>query len=754
MLNKIRFLIIFALTLTCFIVNAQEGSMKGFVYNNQSGEGLQNATILVVNTEIGTYSTSTGAYFLNNIPTGKQVIRISAFGYITKHDTLSIGSRPTTINYFLEREITEIGSAFVTAESQRKIQETRISVVTITPQDMKRMPSIGGQPDFAQYLQVLPGIVSTGDQGGQIYIRGGTPIQNLMLLDGMVIYSPFHSIGLFSVFDTDIIQTADVYTGGFSAEYGGRISSVMDIRTRDGNKKSISGKIDANLFGARLLLEGPLYKLKDNRKMAVSYLFSAKGSYLEQSSQLFYPYVEESLPFNYLDFYGKISFSSLSGSKLNFFGFNFDDRVNYPDIAQYGWNNWGLGANFLIVPMGIATTIEGSLSYTDYSSYLNDVGFDEKESSLQGANFNLKFNYYKGSNNLTIGLEAVIFKALYQASSNISPYVDFTTDMSLFAKYRLNIKNKLIIEPSVRMQYYASHNTALLEPRLSMKYNITKNVRLKLAGGMYSQNFTAVTSDRDVVSLFQGYLSSPSGLVDTFDGKYMKNNLQKAQHVILGLELDVIKNLSINIEGYYKNFSQLTVANRYKVHDYDADFIWEKGWATGGDITVKFDYKNFYLWTVYSLGWVQRYDGTVVYNPHFDRRHNVNVVASYAFGKKPRKTWQVDFRWNFGTGFPFTETQAFFPHVTGTDLNENINQNNQDMYVLLSDLNEGQLPNYHRLDLNIKKKFFIGERHLVELNLSATNVYNYQNIFYVNRVSQDIIYQLPIVYSLGVAWSF
>src|SRR5204862_2356678 len=130
--------------------------------------------------------------------------------------------------------------------------------------ELKLVPSVGGDPDLAQYLQIIPGVIFTGDQGGQLYIRGGTPIQNLVLLDGMVIYNPFHSIGLFSVLDPDIIRGADVYTGGFNADYGGRISSIMDITTRDGNKKRLSGKVSATTFTSKLIFEGPMKKATDS----------------------------------------------------------------------------------------------------------------------------------------------------------------------------------------------------------------------------------------------------------------------------------------------------------------------------------------------------------------------------------------------------------------------------------------------------------------------------------------------------------
>ena len=125
----------------------------------------------------------------------------------------------------------------VSAEREEMKTEVKVATIKISKKDLEMIPTIGGEPDLAPYMQVIPGVVFTGDQGGQLYIRGGSPIQNKVLLDGMIIYSPFHSIGLFSVFDSDIIRNTDVFTGGFNAEYGGRISSIMDIKTIDGNKK-------------------------------------------------------------------------------------------------------------------------------------------------------------------------------------------------------------------------------------------------------------------------------------------------------------------------------------------------------------------------------------------------------------------------------------------------------------------------------------------------------------------------------------
>lgn len=741
---------------------AQNAVLKGFTYDDESGATLPYCTIQLMGTSYGALSDAKGAFMINKIPQGTYAVKVSYMGYTDIIDTIEFRKDASvTKRYSLKPSSTMLEAVQIVGEGQRREQETRTSVISVTPKDMSKMPSIGGQPDFAQYLQVLPGIISTGDQGGQIYVRGGTPIQNMLLLDGVILYSPFHSIGIFSVFDMDIMSSADVYTGGFGAEFGGRISSVMDIKTRDGNKKHISGKIDLSNIQSQVLLEGPLVKLKDDRKTSLSFILSGKGSYLDKSSRFFYPYVgDEGLPFGFLDLYGKITLATQNGTKLNLFGFRFDDKVKYQSVADYGWTNWGIGANFMIVPGDVPTTIEGSLAYSNYDCSLNDKQATPRTSSMDGFIFNLGFNYYLGKSLLNVGIEAVGYNTRYQYTTRYGSEIgmdDHTTDLSLFAKFKYNFRNKLLIEPSFRLQYYYSLGEASPEPRLAIKYNILKNLRLKLAGGLYSQNLVSVTSDRDVVSLFSGFISSPVSSTMLSEFRYnseeeVKGRLQKSQHVIFGIEYDPVSKVNINVEAYYKNFSQLISVNRYRMYDSEPEFIWEKGRAYGGDITVKYEHKGFYTWFVYSLGWVKRDDNVVQYPPHFDRRHNINLLASYSFGK--RKSWQVDARWNFGTGFPFTQTQAYYPHYDPVSIADDYILTNEEVYFLLAEFNQARLPHYHRLDIGAKKKFFLGERHSLELSLSFSNVYNYKNIFYVNRTTNDIIYQLPFLYYFGLTWRF
>ena len=762
-MNLKKYILLVSIFLSGILAVAQNAVIKGFTYDESTGESLPYCTIQLMGTSFGALSDVSGAFLINKIPAGTYTVKVSLLGYVDLFDTVEVSSNTTlTKRYSISPNSQTLDAVQIVGENTRKEQETRTSVISVTPKDMGKMPAIGGQPDFAQYLQVLPGIISTGDQGGQLYVRGGTPVQNMLLMDGVILYNPFHSIGIFSVFDMDIMSSADVYTGGFGAEFGGRISSVMDIKTRDGNKKRLAGKVDLNNIGGQLLLEGPLLKLKEDRKTSISFILSGKGSFLDKSSKAFYPYVDnpDGLPYSFWDLYGKLTLATKNGTRWNIFGFNYDDRVKYSSVANYGWDNWGIGSNFLIVPGDAPTTIEGSLAYSKYTSELQDVNFDPRKSSMDGFTFNLGFNYYLGKSLLKVGIDVVGYNTyyeyytIYHAQRKIE---DHTTDMSLFVKYKYNFRNKLLIEPGFRLQYYYSLGEVSPEPRLALKYNILPNLRLKLAAGMYSQNLVSIISDRDVVSLFNGFLSSPleSDLLPNTlinDDKEVKGRLQKSQHAILGLEYDPINPLSINIEGYFKNFSQLISANRYKMVESDNEFIWEKGQAYGGDISVKYEQKGVYIWFVYSLGWVKRNDGKVNYFPHFDRRHNINLVASYSFGK--RRSWEINCRWNFGTGFPFTQTQAYYPHYDPTYINDDYVSANEDVFFLLAGLNEARLPSYHRLDLGAKKKFFLGPRHSLELYFSMTNIYNYKNVFYVNRTTNDVVYQLPFLYYFGMTWRF
>lgn len=330
---------------------SQTATVKGFVYDTESGEPMIFTNVYLQGTTYGTSTDDNGYYVISKIPYGSYTLLATSMGYDTAKFNVELSENKKIVSkqLYIKESSIQLEGVEISAESQEVKTQVKMSVIKLTPKEIKKMPSIGGEPDLAQYLQVLPGVVFTGDQGGQLYIRGGSPIQNLVLLDGMTLYNPFHSIGMFSVFDTDILKTADVYTGGFGAEYGGRISSVMDIKTKDGNRKRLSGNVSATTFGAGALLEGPLGKQNGLAGSSTSFILSAKHSYLDRSSELFYDeMVEYGLPYSFTDLFAKLSINGSNGNKVSFFGFNYRDNVNYEEIAGFEWVSNGAGANFVI----------------------------------------------------------------------------------------------------------------------------------------------------------------------------------------------------------------------------------------------------------------------------------------------------------------------------------------------------------------------------------------------------------------------
>jgi hypothetical protein len=768
-------LIIFCFLMSLVPAFSQNGTIRGFVYEKESGEPVIFTNVFLLKTSYGAATDVNGYFTISKVPDGSYTLVVKDLGYDTLRQAVTIkGSNLVSLKLYLKKASYELQGINVSAERDVVRTETRTSVAKITPKQIKQIPSIGGQPDLAQYLQVLPGVIFTGDQGGQLYIRGGSPIQNKVLLDGMIIYNPFHSIGLFSVFDTDILRNADVYTGGFGAEYGGRISSVMDLTTRDGNKKRLAGKAGASTFGAKLLLEGPLKKETESGSGSSSFILSLKNSYLEQSSKAFYTYIDEDgLPFNYTDLYGKVSMNAANGSKVNLFGFNYDDKVHYRALSDYHWDATGGGMNFVVIPGNNPVLMEGNFAYSSYNISLSENLAQPRTSKINGFNLGLGFTYFLGKDEMKYGIEMLGFKTDFNFYNSLNLKIgqtQNTTELAGYLKYKMT-RGKFLIEPGLRMQWYASLSDFSPEPRFALKYNVSRNVRIKLATGLYSQNLLAANSDRDVVNLFYGFLSGPDNLQEVLpNGDLRKHSLQKSQHVILGVEFDPIDNVTVNVEGYYKNFPQLTVLNRNKIFDdkppyndpsspyykedyYRKDYIVESGDAEGVDISLKYEHNHIYFWAVYSYAFVNRYDGKDHYAPHYDRRHNVNVVASYQFGEK--RLWDFNARWNMGSGFPFTKTQGEYEKLLfNAGIFSDPATMNGELGFIYADLNKGRLPYYHRLDFSLTRKFTLSERSILECNLSITNVYNRDNIFYVDRISGEHVYQLPFMPSAGITLSF
>lgn len=782
------------LFLTLPFLYAQTGQIRGKVLNDK-GEPMVGATVVILEPEIiGAYTDEEGIFDLSKIKTGNYEIITTFIGYDTAVEKIEVLSgKVYTLRFVLHESEVVADAIEITDKKIGKIEKTEIktAVTEITPEQIKVIPSIGS-PDLAQYLQVLPGVVFTGDQGGQLYIRGGTPIQNLVMLDGMVIYSPFHSLGLFSVFDVDYIRSTDVYTAAFPGKYGGRLSSVMDIKTKNGNLKRHGIKANFNPFNAGILTEGPI-KAGKREGSGISYLLSAKNNYINLTSPILYPYVRNNadtttkgLPYNFMDIYGKLSASD-GVNYANVFGFTHNDNVNYSFPASVKWNSYGGGANFQLLPQGAAAIISGNFGFSSYRTKLNTASETfPRNSGINGFNGGLNMTYILNTiNRLDFGFTLLGFNTDYTFTNSygfITSQRNSNTEAALYASYKHVFLSKnsayatridstferLVLEPSIRLHYFNDQSYFSPEPRLRGKLNFNR-LSFSFGTGLYAQNLLSAQSDRDIVNIFQGFLSAPER--GTLYGGTKENSLQHGYHFLGGIEVEVVKNLRTTVEGWYKGFTQLSNINRNKTFPEDPNFIAETGRAYGADFIIQYQTPISYIYATYGWARVTRTDTKGTYYPVFDRRHNANLVIAFKRGhfemikdngkivksRFSESKWEASARFGLGSGFPFTQTQGFIEKLDFLENGSQTNyptQNGQLGLILASEFNGGRLPYYHRVDLSLKRRWVFGNKVLLETNASLINAYNRQNIFYFDRIRYIPVYQLPVVPSVGISVTY
>ena len=759
-MKKLPLLLLFIL-LTAYTF-AQTGIIRGNVFDGETGEPIIYCNLQLSGTNLGATTNFDGFFTITNIPVGSYQLTATYIGYDSLSIPITLGESQIVYRRInIQPNSIQLSTVDVSARKEKARSETQVSTITVIPQQITSLPSIGGQADIAQYLPVLPGIIFSGDQGGQLYIRGGSPVQNKILLDGMTIYNPFHSLGFFSVFETETIRSVDVLTGGFNAEYGGRVSAVVDIKTREGNKKRFGGIVSANPFQGKILLEGPIIKLDEERGNSLSFLVTGKHSYIDKTSPELYPYATENdtlgLPFNFTDFYGKISYVGGNGSKINLFGFNFKDWVNFEQLADLNWNSTGIGLQFSLIPNNSSAIVGGNFSFSDYDIGLEESDGKPRSSGITSFNAGLNFTYFGNNSEVNYGFDLNGFRTNFEFINFLDLTIEQfenTTELAGFVKYRKQF-GKLIIEPGLRAQFYASLNKFSIEPRFGLKYNIADNLRFKVAGGVYSQNLISTVNERDIVNLFVGYLSGPDeGIFKPGTNERTEDRLQKANHLVAGLEIDLGKNIELNIEPYFKDFTQLINLNRNKLTAQESDYAVETGEAYGIDFSVKYETPNLYLWGTYSYGKVNRDDGEQVFPTIFDRRHNINLLGTYKFGDN--QAWEASLRWNMGSGFPFTLTQGFYTFNTFENgISTNVLTENPDLGIIFDEVrNGGRLPYYHRLDASLKHTITFSKYAKLEIVASVTNAYNRENIFFFDRVRYERQNQLPILPALGVTFEF
>lgn len=728
---KIIFVVFF---LSRIIFASEINSIKGVVKDKQTGETIPFATIIVENTKLGSYANTNGFFFIKGLNTGKFRISATAVGY--KKMTIEVelkNNETASITFELEPIPIELQGVTKVSERMKEVYKNEISVQAISQQELKIIPATG-EKDIFKLIQILPGVSSTGDVTSQFYVRGGSGDQNLILYDNMMIYSPFHAFGLFSIFNTDIIKLSEMMTGGFSPEYGGRLSSVMNIISKDGNSNRYSGKINVGNSSTQGLVEGPF--------LGGSFVLSGRKSYF---NNVFKKFLGKNLPLDFYDMNGKLTFPITNEGKFAFTALISRDNINQSTITSpnYLWQNAAIGTNVQVsiedYLVNVALSFSLSKASVDYKGY---QGKKNSENKISNIFFDAKAeSYIFDKDILSYGFSFILPKTEYSFQNSSGLLVNNTLNQQesgFFVKYRFGRIEGLNIDLGFRSNFeYITENVAYaFEPRVKVTFQPFSFATLKASYSRYHQTMVTTANEDDIIPLFEIWLPVKKPYYP-----------ERCDEYVGALETDLTSNISLNIQGYFKRFTNLLVYNLKKRSNSDPDFSLGTGRSYGYEFFLKYQDEFLYTWFNYTLSWAKMKSNRIKYSPKYDRRHIINVLSSY---KLPYDI-HFNLKWELASGTLFTPVIGFFDRVNLEDFSSlNYFEDIGSSYGVLGKKNASRLPWYHRLDVGISKNLRIYDNLSLNLKVDLINLYDRKNIFYIDKDTGEKVYMLPFMFTFFV----
>lgn len=727
---SVLFLIFF---LTAILAAQEKGTLRGLVTDSTSGEALPYGNALIKELALGASTDANGFFLIPQIPANHQyTLLLSYVGYSTKK--ISFVVQPNKVTH-IDIKLSPSGVQLETIEKvgHRIIEEnaTDIGLQRLSIKDLERLPQ-GVELDVFRSLQAQPGVQTTGDVSSRYYVRGGASNQNLVLFNGVTIYNPFHAMGLFSAVDPEMINSAEFYKGGFTAEYGSRLSSVLDLVTKDGNKNQYSATASMSLLTGKLLVEGPI---PDG-----SIIVTGRKS---TSTEVLKKFLNKTAPFDFYDISYKLNYTlpyKDAVSKFTVFGFLSYDEVKNESLIKedFNWQNNLFGFNWFLAGAESPLFLDIGFSYSSFNGELLPKlsGSKQKSNELSDMTFKMDFVYvYESRDELNLGLTFSDIKTVLFQENHLGGIYDVSLNGSnivAFVKYKMLRFDNIGLDVGVRynMAGYTKSGGGTVEPRVSMTLRILPEIAIKGAWGIYQQELVTLTDDDDIITLYEPWVITPA---------YIKPS--KATHYGAGLEVDFMDGFSFEGEVYYKKISDLAILNKNKVFSSDRDFIAGTGDSYGFESMVNINNDLLNLTASYTLSWAYNDIDGWLYHPRYDSRHSVNLSLELNVGKG----WMFSSMWFYSKGRPFTQTVGYYDKFNPGNFDDpgNIFQD-YFVYTMLGDRNLGRLPDYHRLDVNLSKRF---DFNFVKIHLTASiiNVYDRANIFYFERETGETVNALPFL---------
>ncbi|HEX7071671.1 MAG TPA: TonB-dependent receptor [Rhodothermales bacterium] len=739
---------------------AQQASLRGFVTDAATGEALQSATVVLTplgGTAQGTVTDADGIFSFAQISRGQHALRVSFIGYRTHIDTLTFAPNENKrLNVALRPGEEDLGELIV--ETERTTGAARITAgqQTVRPADVELIPAPDISGDLAMYLTTLPGVVTVGDRGGQLFLRGGEASQNLVLLDGITLFQPFHVLGFFSAFPSDVLRQADVHAGGYGARFGGRLSSVIDVQTRNGNKFDRAGTATIAPFMSSLLLEMPVVR------NSTSLLVSARRSLVEQLAA---PIVGEPMPFVFGDGFVKLHSVLSPHAQLSIQAVTTFDRGTIAEDTggappeEVRWKNHGISARYLVLPGVQPLIIDANVSWFYFRNEMGPRSAPSRTSSIHGFKGFVDVTYTGRRFDVTGGLWAQLpypenrLGGLYQ---NVYPEHDLLGHVAFFVEPEIRLGGGLAVRPGIRALRYESLVNPVIEPRLRLIWQRGIHT-FTGAAGLYRQEILGLSDRRDATNVFIAWtnIPEPGG---RFQGDIRAGRIARATHFLAGYRMNPGRHLELSVEAFHKEIDNLFIAEWTAFPRFSTRLQPAKGRSSGADVRVELRLPRFYGYVTYGLSkttyWAKQRSLELWYGieemrfrPPHDRRHQVNAVGSFNV-----KGFDVSLRWHFGSGVPFSRALGFDGFILMQGL-VNLYETEGSRRVIYERPFSGVLPTYHRLDVSVERRLQIG-RYNVTAMASVLNAYNRRNLFYLDVFTMRRVDQLPIVPSVGLKASF
>ncbi len=759
MISPLRFrpfLVATLCTLVVFQAQARQGEVRGFVTDASSEQTLQGATVVLQidgSLVLGTATDGDGFFSFRRVSTGTYTLQVSFVGFETYTGSVSLRNGGTIERLIaLDPSRSPIDEVVVEAEIDTGVTTVTAGLESLIPRQIERVPIPGVSGDLAGYLQTMPGVVVQGDRGGQFFVRGGAVDQNLALLDGLPVYMPFHVLSFYSAFPQEVVDRADVYTGGFGARYGGRVSSVIDVKARNGNKQDLAGSISVAPFLSTVQIDGPLVR---NR---ISFLLSARQSLIEEIvPELF----GQALPYRFGDRMAKIHALLGSGQSLSFTFLDTDDRGDIAgtkktfegdaiasaptDSAEVAWSNTVYGGTYTLRSNALPLVLTLTAGRSEMSNEMGAENDPERTSSIKSTDLGGTLQWSGRRTNVAIG-------ARYRASAlafrldglfdELSTDAEDLDELDAFAESSFDVSgSKIRFEPGVHIYSVTNQSRLELEPRIRFSFHpggLRGTHHFHAAWGVYHQATLGLDDERDLGNLFTAWTAVKSDRA-----------LPTATHAILGWNARVSPAVSAAVEGFYKRYEGLSVPIFSAFPRFTTTLQSADGNAYGLDARIELTDRPFINESVldgyvsYSYSNVEYDASGTSYHPAHDRRHQMNALFHAQRGEVG-----MTVQWQIGSGLPFTESGGFDTFIL---LNPDVDVSTEAGLdrILYADPFKGRQPTYSRMDVWLERRVDHG-KYVATLRAGAINVLNRDNLFYYDLFTFKRVDQLPIIPSVGL----